>query len=219
MSHWAFILSLLFLLCGPICAQESEENVGTATATEDPWEGFRYEDHGLTQWEFQQVKEAGMSREKVLNLLELGIRPNEYLQKPWIALGLSEEDWLNERSEGMEDSDIDRTYRVKARNQHLAYWSLLVPSLYQWKADESTKALSMDILWVSAVGATAFLAATSANSEWIYGAIMVAGVHAWSFLDAFNSTQWENNPNANRFSWGVIPTPHRGVAGAALFRF
>jgi hypothetical protein len=221
MSHWVRIFALLVLFSVPLFAQDSEETseAGNVTATEDQWQGFRYEDHGLTQWEFQQAKEAGLTRDKLLSLLELGIRPNEYTQKPWVALNVTEEEWLKEREQGMEDSDIDRTYRIRAGNQSLAYWSLLAPSLYQWNVSETTKAISMDIAWAGAVGATVFLAATSENSEWIYGAILVAGVHAWSFLDAFMSTQWENNPDANRFSWGITPTYHKGVAGLALFRF
>jgi hypothetical protein len=221
MSHWVRILSLVVLFCGPLFAQDYEEEteVGSATANEDQWAGFRYEDHGLTQWEFQQAKEAGVSRDKILSLLELGIRPNEYLQKPWLSLNVSEDQWLQERSQGLEDSDIDRTYRNKVVHQDLAYWSLLAPSLYQWKTGETTKAISMNALWVGAMSATIFLAATSDNSEWIYTSIMVGAVHAWSFLDAFLATQWENNPDANRFSWGILPTNSKGLVGFATIRF
>ena len=35
----------------------SDEPAGEAKASGDQWEGFRYEDLGLTQWEFQQAKE------------------------------------------------------------------------------------------------------------------------------------------------------------------
>jgi len=220
MSHWVRIFALLALLCAPIIAQDGEDyETGTTVATADEWDGFNYEDHGLTQWEFQQAKEAGISRDKLMGLLELGIRPNEYLQKPWVALNVSEEQWMQEREQGLEDSDIDRTYRNRAVNQEYAYWSLLAPSLYQWKAGQTTKAISMDFLWVGSVAATTFLALNSDNNEWVYGAIFIAGAHAWSFLDAFMSTQWENNPDANRFSWGVFPTRHQGLAGFAALRF
>lgn len=220
MSHWVRIFTLLALLCGPVLAQETEEeSIGNATATESEWDGFSYEEVGLTQWEFQQAKEAGLTRDKLTSLIGIGIRPNEYLQKPWVALNVTEEKWIEERSQGLEDSDIDRTYRNRAANQDLAYWSLLVPGLYQWKTGDATKAISMDALWAGAMGATVFLALNSDNSEWVYTAIMVGGAHAWSFLDAFLSTQWENNPDANRFSWGILPTPHKGVMGLAQFRF
>lgn len=220
MTQWVRILALTLLLGTPMFAQESENStVGSATASESEWDGFRYEDHGITQWEFQQAKEAGIGRDKLLTLLELGVRPTEYIQKPWVALGVSEEQWLQERSQGLEDSDIDRTYRLRSGNQELAYWSLVVPGLYQWKTGDNTKAISMDVLWVGATAGTVFLALNSDNSEWVYGAILIAGAHAWSFLDAFMSTQWENNPDANRFSWGVLPTSHKGMFGYAALRF
>ena len=111
----------------------SEANVGKAKASGDEWEGFRYEEMGLTQWEFQQIKEAGISRDKLTRIVELGVRPSEYLQKPWEKMKISEEAWLAQRSEGMEDADIDRSYRNHHGDQSYAYLSLLVPSLYQWK--------------------------------------------------------------------------------------
>jgi hypothetical protein len=90
---------------------EAEPEVGKAKATGDEWDGFRYEEMGLTQWEFQQIKEAGISRDKLTRLVELGVRPSEYLQKPWEKMNITEDAWLAQRSEGMEDADIDRSYR------------------------------------------------------------------------------------------------------------
>ena len=74
----------------------NQANIGNAQAVGGQWEGFKYEDMGLTQWEYQQAKEQGVSREKLTKLVELGIRPTEYLQKPWNRLGVSEEDWLSQ---------------------------------------------------------------------------------------------------------------------------
>ena len=138
-------------------ATESESPAGEAKASADEWEGFRYEDLGLTQWEFQQAKEEGLTRDKLTRLVELGVRISEYLQKPWNKLGVSEEDWLSQRSEGLEDADIDRSYRHRSGNQSYAYLSLLVPSLYQWKTSQSMKGIWMDVLWGASVGATVYL--------------------------------------------------------------
>ena len=62
--------------------EESDDSVGSANASGDQWEGFKYEEMGLTQWEFQQAKEEGISREKLTHLVELGVRLSEYLQRP-----------------------------------------------------------------------------------------------------------------------------------------
>lgn len=195
--------------------------VGSAVATSDPWEGFRYEDIGLTQWEFQQAKESGMSREMLTRLVELGVRPSEYIQKPWERLGVTEEAWLKEREQGLEDSDIDRSYRNRNINQDLAYWSILIPSLYQWKTDATITAIWIDALWVVGVGGLTYFAVTADDNEdiWQYWLIPILGAHIWSFADAFFGTQWENNPDANRFSLGIGPSLNRGVAGLLQMRF
>lgn len=199
-------------------SDDSEATAGEAQASGDQWNGFRYEDLGLTQWEFQQAKEEGISRDKLTRLVELGVRISEYLQKPWSKLGVSEEDWLSQRSQGLEDADIDRSYRNKSGNQGYAYVSLLVPSFYQWKTNQSMKGIWMDVLWGVSVGATVYLAVDGSNAWW-YGLLFVAGAHIWSFADAFFGTQWDSNPDANRFSFGILPTPDKGVLGAFQVKF
>ena len=198
--------------------EESDDSVGSATASGDQWEGFKYEEMGLTQWEFQQAKEEGISREKLTHLVELGVRLSEYLQRPWEKLGVSEDQWLDERSAGMEDADIDRSYRNRSGDQAYAYVSLFLPSFYQWKTDKTMKAIWMDVLWGVSAGVTIYLAADG-NSAWWYGLIGVAAAHIWSFADAFFGTQWDSNPDANRFSFGILPTPDKGVLGAFQVKF
>jgi hypothetical protein len=148
----------------------------------------------------------------------MGIRPSEYLQKPWEKLGVSDEAWISQRSGGFEDADIDRSYRNNAGDQSYAYLSLLIPSLYQWHKNESMKAIWMDALWVGSVGATVYMAADG-NTAWWYGLLFVAAAHIWSFGDAFFSSQWDSNPDANRFSYGILPTPEKGVAGFFNVKF
>ncbi len=198
--------------------ESAEPEAGEATASGDEWAGFRYEEMGMTQWEFQQIKEAGVSRDKLTRLVELGVRPSEYLQKPWNRLGVSEEDWLSQRSEGLEDSDIDRSYRNRHGEQNYAYLSLLIPSLYQWKKGETAKASFMDALWVGGVAATVYMAADG-NGSWFYFLIPVVGAHLWSFADAFFGTQWDSNPDANRFSYGIMPSPTQENTGLGVTGF
>lgn len=197
---------------------EESENVGDATASGDEWAGFNYEEIGLTQWEFQQAKKEGLTRDKLTHLVEMGVQPSEYLQKPWEKLGVSEEEWLSQRSGGLEDADIDRSYRNRSGDQQYAYLSLLLPSLYQWKTEQSMKAIWMDALEVVGIGVTVYLAADGAT-DWWYGLLAVAGAHIWSFADAFFSTQWDSNPDANRFSYGILPTPDQGVVGFFGIKF
>ncbi|MDR1759365.1 MAG: hypothetical protein LBR60_02420 [Fibrobacter sp.] len=196
-----------------------DQPVGSATASGDSWDGFKYEEIGLSQWEFQQAKEAGITRDKLTTLVELGIRPSEYLQKPWERLGVSEEEWIRERSEGMEDSDIDRSYRNRTQNRDIAYLSILLPSLYQWKTDHTTKAIWMDALWVVGAAGLTYFAVTDDTNTWAYWLIPVIGAHLWSFFDALMGTQWEDNPDANHFSMGIAPLPGKGLTGLMQLRF
>lgn len=213
------ITFLGLLLAVPLSALDYDESEAPVNAAATEWEDFNYEDLGLTQWEFQQVRQAGISKEQLLHLLEVGVRPSEYLQKPWERLGVTEEQWLTERSKGMEDSDIDRSYRNRANNQAYAYWSLAVPSLYQWKTGKKTEAISMNALWTVSVGAAVYLAFATENNDEAYLIPFIAAVHVWSFADGLLETQWENNPDANRFSWGILPMFKGGVAGACQWRF
>jgi hypothetical protein len=121
----------------------------------------------------------------------------------------------------MDDADIDRTYKNQVGNQGLAYLTFLLPSLYQWSTDEVAKAVAMNILEVSAIGLTIFLATNDggATNQWVYGAATILAVHIWSGADALLSTQWDNNPDARNFSWGIIPTGKNSFAAAATFRF
>lgn len=211
-------LILSLVLNSAVYGLDYSESTGAANASVNAWEGFDYEELGLTQWEFQQAREAGLDRDKLLKLLELGIRPSEYLQKPWERLGVTEAIWLQERTAGMDDSDIDRSYRNRAGLQNFAYWSALVPSLYQWKSGKTTEAITMNAIWGVCLGTYIYLAITTPSNDENYTLLPMLAVHVWSFGDGLMETQWENNPDANRFSFGIAPL-RNGVAGLFLASF
>jgi len=197
-------------------------SVSFAQFEDDEWADFDYQHAGLSQVEFQKVKESGMDKKKLLHLIEIGVRPGTYLQEPWKDLGVSESEWLEQRASGMEDADIDRTYKNNSGNQGLAYLSLLVPSLYQWKTDDMITAIAMDVSYVFAWGVTIFLAKSTedASKMWYQiGVPLIVGVHVWSFVDALVATQWDNNPTAKGFSWGIMPTGKDSFVAGATLRF
>ena len=191
-----------------------------AQSDDDEWADFDYQHAGLSQVEFQKVKESGMNKAKLLHLLEIGVRPGTYLQEPWNDLGVSESEWLEQRASGMEDADIDRTYKNNVGNQNMAYLSFLLPSYYQWKTDEMAKAIAMNVSEAFAIGITVFLkkSDTDGSKNWLlFGVPCIVAVHMWSGIDALIATQWDNNPTAKTFSWGIVPTGKKSfVAGAAL---
>jgi len=189
---------------------------------DDEWADFDYQHAGLSQVEYQKVKESGMSKKKLLHLLEIGVRPGTYLQEPWKDLDVSESEWLEQRASGMEDADIDRTYKNNSGNQGLAYLSFLLPSYYQWKTDEMAKAIAMNVLEASFIGLTVFLYKSDSGGEnsWIQiGIPFIAINHLWSGIDALLATMWDNNPTAKGFSWGIVPTGNKSFVAGATLRF
>ncbi len=193
-------------------------SISFAQFEDDEWADFDYEHAGLSQTEFQKVKEAGMKKDKLMHLLEIGIRPSVYLKEPWKDLGVSESEWLEQREGGMEDGEIDRTYKSQSGNQGLAYLSFLVPSLYQWNEGKMITAIAIDVSYVTFWALTLFV--FEGKTEKVqYGLPFILAVHAYSGIDAIFSTKWDNNPDARNFSWGIMPTGKNSFAAAAAFRF
>jgi len=190
---------------------------------DDEWADFDYQHAGLSQIEFQKVKESGMGKKKLLHLLEIGVRPGVYLQEPWKDLDVSESEWLEQRASGMEDADIDRTYKNNMGNQGLAWLSFLLPSYYQWKTDDMVMAIALNVSTAFSYGITAFLLVSDKNDDsnnWIlFGLPLIAAVHLVSGIDALLATQWDSNPGAKSFSWGIVPTGNKGFVAGAAFRF
>jgi len=208
------LLLPIIALCFSLSFAQSDDD--------DEWADFDYQHAGLSQVEFQKVKESGMTKKKLLHLLEIGVRPGTYLQEPWNDLGVSENEWLEQRASGMEDADIDRTYKNNTGNQGAAYLSFLLPSYYQWKTDEMAKAIAMNVLEVTFIAFTVFLYREDVGGEnsWIQiGLPLIGAVHLWSGIDALLATQWDNNPTAKSFSWGIVPTGNKSFVAGATLRF
>ncbi|MBO7500610.1 MAG: hypothetical protein J6T45_04610 [Fibrobacterales bacterium] len=169
----------------------------------DQWYGFDWQEAGLSQSEFQAVKRSGMSKEKLEHLLEIGVRPGLYLQKPWERLGVSEEHWLAERSAGMEDTDIDRTFGQTESGRSDAALSLLLPSWYQWKSRQPWKAAAIDLWFASFAGCAVWLTAEGDDDAlWLW--LGAAAANFYSFIDGM-----ADNP--------VYDAPDDDLAVAPLF--
>jgi len=211
------LLFPIIALCFTVSFAQFDEDEGE----ENEWADFDYQHAGLTQTEFQNVKESGMSKEKLLHLLEIGVRPSEYLKEPWNSLGVTEKQWLEERAGGMDDNDIDRTYSNRSGDQWRAHLSLLLPSYYQWYTDQYVKAITIDVLYVASWGLFAYLLSNNVgdeNSE-VIALGMAGAIHVYSWVDAIISTLWDSNPDARNFSFGIVPTGKDSFAAGAMLRF
>src|SRR4051812_185118 len=147
-----FLLLLLFL------------NLTAIKVFADEWENTTAEDMGITQEEFQKVKESGMSKAKFLKLLEVGISPNEYFSEPWKKLGVTEEHWLSEKKAGMADDDIDRSYRKQDANNMAPFISFVLPGYYEYKTDRMKTGLFLSTAAVAGLALTFTVKNTETHS-------------------------------------------------------
>jgi hypothetical protein len=188
----ALVLVLLLSLgvAGPF-AQASE------------WDGVSPEDMGISQEEFQMVKESGMSKAKFLRLLELGISPNEYFSQPWKKLGVTEDHWINEKRAGMADDDIDRSYRKQTTNNVTPFISFMLPGYYQYKTNKTYKGLALSSLAVGGIALTALHRNSETDAIYPQYLIITGVAMLWSAGEAYLGTRYVDNQEAARFSFDV----------------
>jgi hypothetical protein len=187
-------------------------NLGAMKAFADEWENTTAEDMGISQEEFQKVKESGMSKARFLKLLEVGISPNEYFSEPWKKLGVTEDHWLNEKKAGMADDDIDRSYRKQDANNLTPFISFILPGYYEYKTKKTYLGLGLSTAAVAGIALTFLVKNPDTHAIIpIFPIIMLT-----SAGDAFLGTRYVDNQDASRFSWNLGLSPNGGAAAVSL---
>lgn len=70
-------------------------------------DGIRiWEKHGLTSTEWRIAQDNGVSVETLDTLTSMGIHVTEYLESPWLKIGITRSQWFEYRSVGINDSAI-----------------------------------------------------------------------------------------------------------------
>ncbi|MDD5675467.1 MAG: hypothetical protein PHC61_14955 [Chitinivibrionales bacterium] len=191
------LFSLVFLaFAGSPWAQEPSEQ-----QSELP----EYERLGLSQTEWNQIMQAKMSLEKVHALLRDGISISEYFKKPWVNLGLSEQQWIKKRRSGLSDDDMRATGRTVTQSEWAVIEDFFIPGLCQWQRHEYLKASAMSGI---AAGSLALYAGIRDRSNprsigfdypFPFLLFLVADM-LWSSVDIGLTLGRERNPDAARFS-------------------
>jgi hypothetical protein len=194
-------------------------NLTALKAMADEWDGTTAEDMGISQEEFQKVKESGMSKSRFLKLLEVGISPNEYFSEPWKKLGVTEDHWLNEKKAGMADDDIDRSYRKQDANNLTPFISFILPGYYEYKTNKTYFGLGLSTVAVAGIALT-FLHKNSETKS-IYPVYPIMSVLAMvvSAGDAYLGTRYVDNQEAGRFSWNLGMNDQGGPAALLSLGF
>ena len=174
---------------------------------ENEWKGFDYKTIGITSKEFDDVKAAGISRAKLMNLLEVGIMPSEYLSSPWKGLGVSESEWYKAKQQGFEDDDIDRSIYTRTRFNYTPVLAFFLPGYYNYGIKDYKKGGIMTA--VALTGVTLFAlnrddtAAKALQPKWL---VLTLGAMIWSGFEGYLGTRFTHNRGAERFSFSFIPS-------------
>jgi hypothetical protein len=194
-------------------------NLAALPALANEWEGVSPEDMGISQEEFQKVKESGMSKSKFLKLLEVGISPNEYFSEPWKKLGVTEDHWLNEKKSGMADDDIDRSYRKQDSHNMDPFVSFVLPGYYSYKTDRTLRGAALTSIAVGGIALTFLHRNEETDSIHPFYPIVAVGSMVWSAAEAYLGTRYVDNQDAARFSFDLGLTPDGGPAALMTLGF
>ena len=194
-------------------------NLTLVAARADEWENTTAEDMGISQEEFQKVKESGMSRSKFLKLLEVGISPNEYFSEPWKKLGVTEDHWLTEKKAGMADDDIDRSYRKQDANNMIPFVSFILPGYYQYKTNKTYFGLGLSTVAVAGIALTFLHQNSETHSIYPYYPMATVLAMIVSAGDAYLGTRYVDNQEAGRFSWNLGWLQEGGPAASLSLGF
>lgn len=194
-------------------------NLFTLPTLANEWDGVTSEDMGISQEEFQRVKESGMSKSKFLKLLEYGISPNEYFSEPWKKLGVSEEHWITEKKAGMADDDIDRSYRKQDSHNLLPVVSFFLPGYYSYKTDHTWRGLTLSTIAVAGLALTFLHRNPDTDNPYAIYPIAAVSAMVFSAGEAYLGTRYVDNQDAARFSLDLGLTRDGGPAALLSFGY
>ncbi len=185
----------------------------------DEWDNTTAEDMGISQEEFQKVKESGMSKARFLKLLEVGISPNEYFSEPWKKLGVTEDHWVAEKKAGMADDDIDRSYRKQDANNMIPFITFLLPGYYEYKTHKNYFGAALTTAFVGGIALTFIHKNSETKAIYPIYPIIAVGAMITSAADAYLGTRFIDNQEAGRFSWNLGVNSDGGPAALLSLKF
>lgn len=96
-----------------------------------------YKRLGLTQKEWSQYKQSGMSKRKLKKLLSAGISLSEYFKKPWIKVGISEDEWVRLCRKGLTREEIAMRSEKAEYEGGIVLISFFLPGYGHFKMKET----------------------------------------------------------------------------------
>jgi TM2 domain-containing membrane protein YozV len=112
-----------------------------------------YEKLGLSETEWAKVQEMKLPLSKVHQLLESGISIAEYYRKPWLALSITEADYVRLRRAGHSDAEV-RSMRLAKHTpvEWAPVWSFFVPGVGQIERGQNIRGWIMAGAGIGSIG-------------------------------------------------------------------
>jgi hypothetical protein len=153
------------------------------------------------------VVDSKMPFEKVKYLLDSEISLTDYFRYPWLHLGITEKEWINQEKAGIIGHDTLFSTKQIKRTQWAVVQNFFVPGLHQYKRKQTGKALAMTGI---AVGSLVLYTVHRKDKTGtfpafdfpIYLAILGADMF-WSSIDIGVQINREMNSDSMRFSYLV----------------
>lgn len=99
-----------------------------------------YDSLGLSEVEWIMVKEHEISMRKLGELLQSGVLVAEYVQNPWMGVGLKEDKWLQLRRSGYTTYDIKLMYQKEERsNDYQVIHNFFLPGFHQFRRGQNVR--------------------------------------------------------------------------------
>lgn len=99
-----------------------------------------YDSLGLSEVEWIMVKQHEISMRKLGELLQCGVLVAEYVQNPWMGVGLKEEKWLQLRRSGYTTYDIKLMYQKEERSSdYQVIHNFFLPGFHQFKRGQNVR--------------------------------------------------------------------------------
>jgi hypothetical protein len=177
-----------------------------------------YEKLGLSQVEWEMIKNSHMSKGKLHHLLKCGISIPEFFKSPWKEMHLSEGEWLDRRCSGQSSVEISTTEQNKqagvgkaGNSEWTPIQSFFLPGVNQIKRDQYLKGYTMTGLAVAGLGLCVIHSAMMKKFQ-PPGLIVLVADMLWSGVDMGIQVQHEINPDADRFSFN----PNKEAFGVTI---
>ena len=164
---------------------------------------------GLTQAEWQQYKASGMSEGKLKKLLQAGIVLEEYFQKPWNGMGISESSWISYRRDGWTNEEIRNKQDRNEYENGTVIISFFLPGYGHYRIHQKLKGLLFSSVAVGSISLY-FLHTKKddfGGSRHRYPAylILLGADAVASAADVYWQTRNDANPELKRFSFDINP--------------